>query len=255
MHVGLAWECKPGRGLLAHPRPVFRRPDRLQEWVVALSLAPAWLFNVDEWRPGLVQLWRQHMPAAAAVDWWMQQTGAPGGSEGRCSLSRQQQRLSAICSDDYLSLIGELLGPVAGKMAVQHAQQAGVGVAVPIAWVDTCSRKMQLSYVRTLLALFVRRLPPATKTNISSARLPQLPSSPQLSLRGSTELQAAAQRVLQPGCCVLQPHTAWRTQSNPARPPSLARLPCCSQVELMVWQLCFLMLPAENPPQPPVTAL
>lgn len=137
MHVGLAWECKPGRGLLAHPRPVFRRPDRLQEWVVALSLAPAWLFNVDEWRPGLVQLWRQHMPAAAAVDWWMQQTAAPGGSEGRCSLSRQQQRLSAICSTDYLSLIGELLGPVAGKVAVQHAQQVDMDAPVSVAQVDT----------------------------------------------------------------------------------------------------------------------
>lgn len=219
MHVGLAWECKPGRGLLAHPRPVFRRPDRLQEWVVALSLAPAWLFNADEWRPGLVQLWRQHMPAAAAVDWWMQQTAAPGASEGRCSLSRQQQRLSAICSTEYLGLIGELLGPVAGKVAVQHAQQAGVGApAFYRMGSDLQPQRVRLFCVRIALALLARMLPSATKAHIPSARLPQLPSSRPVSLWGSAELQAAARRALR--------------QSNPTGcTASQARLPCCSPVK------------------------
>ena len=93
----------------------------LQEWVVALSFLPAWPADAEQWRPGLVQLWQQFMPAAAQqISWWMSQLAVPCSGEQQGRLDQQRQRLSTVCSVDYIQLIQELLGPVAGERTWLH---------------------------------------------------------------------------------------------------------------------------------------
>lgn len=83
---------------------------------MALSAPTAWERCKPTPQGALEQLWEQHMPPGAAVAWWMQQL-APAEARGGWlpHLHEQRQRVYALCSLDYLELVGKLLGPVAGE--------------------------------------------------------------------------------------------------------------------------------------------
>lgn len=77
------------------------------------------------WRAAWVRLWRQHMPAAEQLAWWMGQLAPASGSERRLRLAHQRPRLYALCSVEYIELVAELLGPVAGEGTAQNAHAEG----------------------------------------------------------------------------------------------------------------------------------
>ena len=132
--AGLAWQlpaalprhsgCPSGEQLLQAARLLLASGHEecgrhiLREWVAALSFPKAWLHCRPPVGGQLAALWRQHMDPAAALAWWQERLGcAPGGGGGEGQRSQPRHRLHALCGTEFVELVGQLMGPVAGEHA------------------------------------------------------------------------------------------------------------------------------------------
>lgn len=84
----------------------------LREWVLALSLPAMWHTCQTPSLEQLVQLWHQHMQPAEQHAWFTERQyhmrhKQPKGEHLQC--------MYALCTLEFVRLIGKLLGPVAGE--------------------------------------------------------------------------------------------------------------------------------------------